>query len=277
MIRVSRPSEDRVSTLPSSRGALPVDGQSFLPSIPACTGRRKRWFPTSKKAGGYRSELQEPARQHHWCSLSRCLSYVATVLGEAENPWPEVRNAISDGLLRARGTCFGIAHQPLRPEWMRVTMWDDANDDTIFFREEKGRDLVPPQRVPGHISHVEICRADVERWWPNSKVLAMSSLADMGLVDGAANNKPTSRSTDGAPQGKRGPKRGSLDRYGDSDRALFPKIEELIRTERVSANAAARWLAKKEQVDGVGDPASRAKRLATRYLQHQRQKLTETY
>jgi hypothetical protein len=51
---------------------------------------------------------------------------------------------------------------------MRVAMWDDANDDTIFFREEKGADLIPPQRVPGNISNIEVCTADIERGWRRS-------------------------------------------------------------------------------------------------------------
>jgi hypothetical protein len=232
-----------------------------------------------KKASDYRIEPQaaDSILQRPWCPLSACLSHVAAVSGKPEDAWPEVRNAIGDRELRARGTCFGIDHQPLQPEWMRIAIWDDAIDDTIFFREEKGSDLVPPQRVPGHIANVEICTADIERRWrTNAKEPAMSSLADMEAV-ASAGGKPGPRSIDGARQGTRGPKRGSLDRYGEADRALFPEIEEITRTKHLSVSAAALQLAEAEKVIGTGAPASRAKRLSRLYLQAKRKKLTETH
>jgi hypothetical protein len=231
----------------------------------------------TKEAG---SQESDPALQRGWCPLSECLRYVAAASGKPEDAWPEVKNAISDGELRARGTYFEIDHQPLQPEWMRIVMWDDANDDAIFFREEKGSDLVPPQRVPGHITNVEVCTADIERRWrSNAKEAAMSSLADMELI-AVAGAKPAPRSIDGARRGTRGPKRGSLDRYGEADRSLFPKIEEIMKTEKLSAHAVAHRLAENGKVAGTGTPKSRAKRLAALYLQFQQKnslKLAETF
>jgi hypothetical protein len=105
--------------------------------------------------------------QEHWLPISECLARVA-VLVPQDGAWPAVRDAIEDGTLRARGRCFGIDRQPLRPDWMRVAMWDDARYDGIFFREEKGPDLLPPQRVPPHVTNIEVCAADVERLWPET-------------------------------------------------------------------------------------------------------------
>jgi hypothetical protein len=105
--------------------------------------------------------------QRGWCRLSGCLGYVAAVSSKGDDPCPEVTNAISDGLLRARGRCFGIDRQPLQPEWMRVAMWD-PRDDAIFFRQEKGADLVPPGRVPPHVTGIEVSVEDMERLWPLS-------------------------------------------------------------------------------------------------------------
>jgi hypothetical protein len=178
------------------------------------------------------SQETDPVPQRGWCSLSHCLRYVAAVPGKPEDAWPEVKNAISDGQLRARGTYFGIDHQPLQPEWMRIAMWDDANDDAIFFRREKGNDLVPPQHVPGHITNVEVSTADIERLWPaNTKEAAMSSPMGMESVAGAG-SKPASRSIDRAQQGTRGPKQGTVDRYGEADCKLYDLVLQQMILER---------------------------------------------
>jgi len=222
-----------------------------------------------EKAGDYRIDPQagDAVLPRPWCPLSQCLRYVAAISGNPEDSWPEVSSAISEGRLRARGTCFAIDHQPLQPEWMRIRMWDDAKDDAIFFRKEKGSDLVPPQPVPGHITNIEVCTADIERRWPpNAKEAAMSSPADMGFVAGAEGEPiPMSISEQ---QGKRGPKPGSLNRYGDADKGLFCKVEEIMRREKRSANAAALQLAENGEVAGIGTAKSRAKRLASRYLDY---------
>jgi hypothetical protein len=64
---------------------------------------------------------------------------------------------------------------------------------------------------------------------------------------------------------RRGPALGSLDRYGESDRALFPEIERLVRDEHKSVSAAALELTEKGEVKGTGAPKSVAQRLARRY------------
>jgi hypothetical protein len=154
----------------------------------------------TKEAG---SQETDPGLQRGWCPLSECLRSVAAVSGKLEDAWPEVKNAISDGELRARGTYFGIDHQPLQPEWLRIAMWDDANDDTIFFRREKGNDLVPPQRVPGHITNIEVSTADIQRCWPpNGTEAPTSSPADVKSIP-EAGDKPAPRSVDVARQGTR--------------------------------------------------------------------------
>jgi hypothetical protein len=65
---------------------------------------------------------------------------------------------------------------------------------------------------------------------------------------------------------RKGPAPGTVDRYGASDRALYPKLKRLMRKQSMSATAAARQLADDGKVAGVGSPESRARRLATRYL-----------
>jgi hypothetical protein len=63
---------------------------------------------------------------------------------------------------------------------------------------------------------------------------------------------------------RRGPEPGTVDRFRDSDRALFPELEVLMANGR-SLSAAAGQLADQDKIAGIGGPASRAKRLAARY------------
>jgi hypothetical protein len=79
--------------------------------------------------------------------------------------------------------------------------------------------------------------------------------------------------TPAKPQRQRGPKAGTLDRFRDADRTLYPELERLMREpETRSASAAALALARIGQVDGLGTSTiqSRAKRLTKRYLRDHR-------
>ena len=73
---------------------------------------------------------------------------------------------------------------------------------------------------------------------------------------------------------RKGPAPGTLDRFGKSDRALFPEIERIMSEHHKSIHAAALELARDKKVDGVGTPESRAKRLAQRFLQERRSTAT---
>ena len=68
---------------------------------------------------------------------------------------------------------------------------------------------------------------------------------------------------------RRGPAKGSIDRYGEADRALFPVLERIHRELHLSLSAAAQKLAEGEiegeRVLGSGTALSRAKRLVGRY------------
>jgi hypothetical protein len=72
-----------------------------------------------------------------------------------------------------------------------------------------------------------------------------------------------------ASKRRRGPEPGTLKRYAAADRELFPELERIMRTDRVSLSAAAQKLASGEvcgkEVSGNGTPLSHAKRLAELY------------
>jgi hypothetical protein len=67
------------------------------------------------------------------------------------------------------------------------------------------------------------------------------------------------------PKRRRGPTPGALDRYGESDRALYSELERISHEEKTSITDAAQRLADSGKVSGTGTPKSRAKRLAERY------------
>jgi hypothetical protein len=63
-----------------------------------------------------------------------------------------------------------------------------------------------------------------------------------------------------------GPTPGTVNRYGEADKKLFPEMKRLIRDKKISANAAALALAELGKVPGSGTSQSRARRLANRFL-----------
>jgi hypothetical protein len=69
------------------------------------------------------------------------------------------------------------------------------------------------------------------------------------------------------PRRRKGPAPGTVDRYRDVDRKLYPELERIMREEHKSLTAAARQLAEAGQVAGTGTSTkeSRARRLAKRY------------
>jgi hypothetical protein len=69
----------------------------------------------------------------------------------------------------------------------------------------------------------------------------------------------------GPPHPHKGPAPGTVDRYSASDRKLYPELEQLVE-KCGSITAAAHELARQRKVAGTGTEASRARRLATRYL-----------
>ena len=66
------------------------------------------------------------------------------------------------------------------------------------------------------------------------------------------------------PRKRRGPKPGTVDRFGEDDRKCYPELKGLIKI-KGSVAAAARELADVGKVAGTGTQENRARRLAARY------------
>ena len=64
---------------------------------------------------------------------------------------------------------------------------------------------------------------------------------------------------------RRGPVPGKLSRFGNSDRALFPEIERIMRQETKTVTEAARELDYEGKVNGRGTSEARVRRLAKLY------------
>jgi hypothetical protein len=93
--------------------------------------------------------------------------------------------------------------------------------------------------------------------------------------------KPQEQASRRKRRRRRGPVPGSAG-YSEADAALFPEMESLVRSHGgMSPSAAALELVLANKVAGGGSPASKAKRLAARFLKERRRrryslKLTET-
>jgi hypothetical protein len=121
-----------------------------------------------------------------------------------------------------------------------------SEDGSVQFAAQGYFGRPPPHR------EIEIQRSDLLRIWPEPA---------------EATREPTRASADPLFQKRRrGPLPGTLDRYGQADRALFSELERIMGEDKVSVSEAARRLAEKDKVvAGIGSPSSRAKRLAERY------------
>ncbi len=93
-------------------------------------------------------------------------------------------------------------------------------------------------------------------WWGLKPKASKGNAADM---------RPATPAVGTAGKRRKGPQPGSVDRFGQSDEALFPEIDRITRESRKSVHAATLELALKGRIEGTGTDASRAKRLANRY------------
>lgn len=73
-----------------------------------------------------------------------------------------------------------------------------------------------------------------------------------------------------APARHRGPRPGTVDRYRDGDRALYPEVDRLMQDEHLSRTGATLKLAEANRVAGVGSADSHARRLAQRFARERR-------
>jgi hypothetical protein len=133
--------------------------------------------------------------------------------------------------------------------------WQDAEPgDWVTLTQLKVRiGQLHPGGFTRHTRILQFSRTDAEREWGFHSA-ALAKTRRVGDAAPAVN-----------PKKRRGPKPGTLDRYGDDDRKLFSEIERVMSQGKISVTAAARKLASEGRVAGTGTVESRARRLAQRF------------
>jgi hypothetical protein len=63
----------------------------------------------------------------------------------------------------------------------------------------------------------------------------------------------------------KGPMRGEIDRFREADRALFPEIEQLMKSQHLTSNEAVRILGERDKLTGRGTLDSRIRRVSARF------------
>jgi hypothetical protein len=114
---------------------------------------------------------------------------------------------------------------------------------------------------------IDLCLADVT----NVLASGQQTRSDEARLYRAGENRRDPQNPRMAPPSRKGPAPGTVDRFGEADRRLFPEIRRIMRKKHKSLHAAALELAEAGKVEGSGTPHSRAKRLAKGFrTQHPR-------
>jgi hypothetical protein len=98
--------------------------------------------------------------------------------------------------------------------------------------------------------------------WVHTASNSKENATGASLADDSSGKTPAVAT---ARKPRRGPEPGTVDRFSESDRAVFPEIERIMRESRKSLNAATFELASAGRIKGTGTAASLARRLAKRY------------
>ena len=136
--------------------------------------------------------------------------------------------------------------------------------------DDQGRP-VPDTSVPCE-REILVCRDDRDRYVAELKpVSAAPPEGELVPVTNAVESPspvadPTASTPDPKPRKKRrGPERGTVDRFGEDDRALFSDITNLKKTKNLTAQEAARELGNFGRIKKRGSLDSAVLRLARRY------------
>jgi hypothetical protein len=105
-------------------------------------------------------------------------------------------------------------------------------------------------------------RREVNHWLENRGFTSLRDF-DRNAFNKAVEGEfgPAARRRDGAAKG---PLRGKIDRFGDADRALFPKIERLMKSQHCTITEAVRRIPE-NKLAGRGTLDSRIRRVSDRF------------
>jgi hypothetical protein len=209
-----------------------VTATGELVSAPSSTPSAPAFRATAIRSGA----IAEGSQLAEWITLLEAIEHVQRVGDAAPREAVEkLRVPLREGKIRSRhwGT-----DRPIEPlAWYRAKIFSDGG--------------------------VEFC-SDNALLESRLKTIGLGSIRDRVEVN---NSEMMRYFPEPAEKRRRGPKPGTVDRYGEADGGLFGDIEEIMKKENNSVEAAAKMLADANRIVGTGSPDSRATRLAKRYRQ----------
>jgi hypothetical protein len=212
--------------------------------------------------------------------------------------WQKWKHVPEVKLYEAVALSLNIAPEKIRPNshaWMGGKRFDESEEflDRLFVAQ-RNLETLQPLNFLGMRYYDEdpvvrlqnfVAWAVSIGWTLPSELAELATRATGGAESATAQQEDVALRQRAAelPSAKRrrGPARGSIDRYGETDRALFPELKRIMKADRVSLTAAALKLAEstidgKKGVPGEGTALSRAKRLVARYNSDQGKEPSET-
>ena len=199
--------------------------------------------------------VTDPPQPNDWILLSTCVAR----MGELHSVYREypgyarrdLEAAIWAGRAVLRGRGPGQADHP--PGTIETPITALHRLDTIH--------NVLSERRPGLLGDSVLFR-DVEIEWNAIKEYLRTAAAELAAtILKRRQHKWVNEEKLAKKKRPRGPSPGTIDRYGEADKELFPVMEKMIQ-EGQTAEGAALALARNNEVRGVGTPESRATRLA---------------
>ena len=99
--------------------------------------------------------------------------------------------------------------------------------------------------------------------WP-SRLPASQTAPDKQQDERLVRPTPSTPMAAQSPRAAKGPVRGKIDRFGEADRALFPEIERLMKSKRLTSTEAVRQIPE-GKLAGRGTLDSRIRRVSDRF------------
>jgi hypothetical protein len=160
--------------------------------------------------------------------------------------------ACLDGIIQARTPDFEIP-----ASWWLKARIDGSSLHSLAIDDERPKEYRMGKEH--ELQDVEISASGLRRWITERNGSVPIPAPGANPIAGA----------------RRGPEPGKLRRYDAADRALFPKIGQIMRRDKISCTAAVRILTEHKKIVGTGSLESSVKRVV-RFYRRSRPKLADT-
>jgi hypothetical protein len=207
-------------------------------------------------------EQYTPRDEDRW-TLDEAFHYLTVTLGYTkERALDEMEQQILAGHLVVQVHKVVDGKPQGEPEYLRPNKKHKLDIDLGWIR---------PRALKWGADRCTVYRQRVLELWPLRPPVSDKQPEDKaGLDRSAAQRRPAkaSKSDGGAaappPRAAKGPVRGEIDRFGDADRALFPEIKRLMKSQRLTSTEAVRQIPE-DKLAGRGTLDSRIRRVSNRF------------